>query len=205
MTSPSEMKLARCPFCQSSNVGLAAGPDAEWGYCKDCNAEGPWATDCTETDAIAAWNRRPLPPQIEEPEVVGYVSEHTLGELVAAGSGDIYSQEIEQDNIALIRLSDHSAIVEGLEKERDELRREAGELVVAQYAISAAEATILSLTKRLETAEEALKPFAALGQKAAWMDKPDDKQAWGFDWVNLTWGDFRRARSALSPEPGEAK
>jgi hypothetical protein len=60
-----------------------------------------------------------------------------------------------------------------------------------QRRAEAAEAEV----KRLR---EALEPFAALGEEASWMTKPDDAGAWGFDGVSLTWGDFRRARTTLS-------
>lgn len=56
---------------------------------------------------------------------------------------------------------------------------------------------ILSLIARVEQMEEALRPFARLGEEAKWLGHADDRQAWGFDNVNLMWGDFRKARHAL--------
>ena len=54
-------ELMACPFCGSADVGAAAGPDSEWVMCNACGAEGPWATDQTEAQAIAAWNTRATP------------------------------------------------------------------------------------------------------------------------------------------------
>lgn len=64
-----------------------------------------------------------------------------------------------------------------------------------------AETKLAALTKRVGELEGALEPFARIGKEAAWMSKTDDKQAWGFDGVNLSWGDFRRAIAALERQP----
>jgi hypothetical protein len=60
---------------------------------------------------------------------------------------------------------------------------------VNSYASSQAE---------IERLKVALEPFAKLGAEAAWLGKADDREAWGFDGIDLTWGDFRRAVAALS-------
>jgi hypothetical protein len=64
---------------------------------------------------------------------------------------------------------------------------------VNSYASSQAE---------IERLKKALEPFAKLGAEAAWLGKADDRQAWGFDGIDLTWGDFRRAVAALSGSKG---
>lgn len=70
----------------------------------------------------------------------------------------------------------------------------------AQIAVVLSRREATALLDRIEELEGAVAPFARLGDEAAWMEKPDDKLAWGFDGVNLSWGDFRRARKALSGE-----
>ena len=70
--------------------------------------------------------------------------------------------------------------------------------------------TIERLTAERDEAREALKPFAALYDESmrdfpdgsAKRERPDDMQAWGFNNVDLTWGDFRRAHSATESSNG---
>jgi hypothetical protein len=57
---------------------------------------------------------------------------------------------------------------------------------------------LASSQAEIERLRTALEPFAKLGAEAAWLGKADDRQAWGFDGIDLTWGDFRRAVAALS-------
>jgi hypothetical protein len=78
-----------------------------------------------------------------------------------------------------------ATIAAGILPDREAFGEEVYGLTYAE--ISAAIIRILEL-------EAALKPFAALGEQAAWLEKPDDKGAWGFD-------DFRRAISALGEQP----
>jgi hypothetical protein len=55
---------------------------------------------------------------------------------------------------------------------------------------------------RIAELEKALEPFASLGKQfnAAPFPRPDEWNVWGFNDVNLTYGDFRRAVAALTKE-----
>jgi hypothetical protein len=61
----SDVKLNPCPFCGSSNIqsdcfsvafGVPASSEDCFDYCKDCDAQGPAATDLSE--AHDRWNAR---------------------------------------------------------------------------------------------------------------------------------------------------
>src|ERR1041385_372708 len=54
---------ALCPFCDSSNIGIASDDEQEttcYGKCFDCGARGPSA--CDNETIVARWNRRPPVP-----------------------------------------------------------------------------------------------------------------------------------------------
>jgi hypothetical protein len=68
----------------------------------------------------------------------------------------------------------------------------------ARFIALANPTDILALIAKVDELQAALLPFAKLGDEASWLCRADAKQAWGFDNVNLTWGDFRKARAALS-------
>jgi hypothetical protein len=61
----SDMKLSPCPFCGSANIktdcfsaafSIPARSEDCFDYCKDCDAQGPAATDATQ--AHDRWNER---------------------------------------------------------------------------------------------------------------------------------------------------
>ena len=61
----SEIKLNPCPFCGGSNIqsdcfsaafSVPASAEDCFDYCKDCDAQGPAASDAT--DAHHRWNAR---------------------------------------------------------------------------------------------------------------------------------------------------
>lgn len=51
------MKLEHCPFCNGTKIDLALIGDEFAMRCSNCGASTGWYE--TETEAIAAWNRRP--------------------------------------------------------------------------------------------------------------------------------------------------
>jgi len=60
-------KPAPCPFCGSS----AYVESESCGYrvvCdnKECATQGPWPTDCTEAEALTAWNARTVQAELVE-------------------------------------------------------------------------------------------------------------------------------------------
>lgn len=73
---------------------------------------------------------------------------------------------------------------------------EAGYLRRHKDAVDRFEA-IATLTADLNAAREALKPFAAMADVPTYPRAPD-AFAWGFNDAELYWGDFQRARAALS-------
>lgn len=106
------------------------------------------------------------------------------------------------------------ARIEALESERDEARQSWQE-AIDMYQLEAARvgpaiAQLAAAEARCKRLEETLRPFEALYVESmrdypdgtAKHDRPDDRQAWGFNNANLMWGDFRRARLALQePKP----
>ena len=59
-TKVGAVELEPCPFCRSTNCSLSTRVGAwKFAYCPDCLTEGP-AMD-SDSDAIAAWNRRATP------------------------------------------------------------------------------------------------------------------------------------------------
>lgn len=50
-----------CPFCGSTHLESWDQPGIAWVACRDCGTEGPIHT--TETEAVAAWNRRAPAPK----------------------------------------------------------------------------------------------------------------------------------------------
>lgn len=253
-TSPSERKLAEGHYW----VRWGTNPAWDVMYWKDGllwdNADCGYGLENFEVGPRIQPPPSTSPPQIEGPEVVAWMYpcddedfDITRSPVTAKNLAQILPIE------ALVRLSDHSAIVEGLEKERDDVlgrkdqatnnaksqrfddiiamaSGEVLEYIVAQEdmldtvrawaghyrrivehnaAVTAkSEATILSLTKRLERAEEALRPFAAISDDYS-AEEDDDFQVWrDFDVLgaSLPLKHFRRARAALHPsETGEAK
>ena len=81
--------------------------------------------------------------------------------------------------------------------------------VDVEAELAAKDAAIERRVAERDEAREALKPFAALYTESmrdypdgtAKHERPDDRQAWGFNNANLMWGDFRRARQALKDAP----
>jgi Lar family restriction alleviation protein len=52
-------KIAPCPFCGSKEVVICrTNESACWVRCADCGGEAP--AKSTRTNAIAAWNNRPV-------------------------------------------------------------------------------------------------------------------------------------------------
>src|SRR5690554_5159148 len=76
------------------------------------------------------------------------------------------------------------AQIKAVERERDEAHNLAREYQRQRNGnfdrATTAETQLAALTKRVGELEGALEPFACLGKEAAWVSKPDDKQAWGF-------------------------
>ena len=56
--------------------------------------------------------------------------------------------------------------------------------------------------ERIAALEAGLKPFALLADELSidMSSKPDDRQIWGFNSAELTYGDFRRARTLIQGE-----
>jgi hypothetical protein len=64
--TPGAVEVTACPFCGST----AYVESESCGYrvvCdnKECATQGPWPTDCTEAEAITAWNTRATPPALQ--------------------------------------------------------------------------------------------------------------------------------------------
>lgn len=151
-------------------------------------------------------------------------TEFTLGASVMSGGEPMeeYSAEILSALVELRSLRStegKEGEIEQLKRERDEALKSASILLSAGkedlVLMEQAAATIRTGTSRAEAAEahvaklrEALEPFAALYVESmrdfpdgsSKTERPDDKQAWGFNNVDLTWGDFRRA-AALTRSP----
>jgi hypothetical protein len=118
-------------------------------------------------------------------------------------------------DIVAVERSEAAALITTLVEANAELTAERDDLaeIAAKYRIvcddrdswrrtaEQCKSESLAAERLLAEAREALKPFAALGEHAAWMEKPDDKGAWGFDDAMLTWGDFRKAHQALEAQP----
>lgn len=159
MTSPSEMKLLPCPFCGGEAFVGTTLDDSHYAMCR---ADDCWAMTGylgSEAEAVTAWNRRPLPPQIEGPEVVGrlltaygkvaeWPEKRMPGvDITTLGSG--FSDLLSLRNLvpeAVSAINTLSAIVEWLEKAREDYTAAAAEAVKANIA----------LTERLERAEAGL-------------------------------------------------
>lgn len=62
---PDKPDLLACPFCEGIKLqvsgGTAHSSDA-WVECSTCYAEGPYG--CSEIEAIALWNYRPIEERV---------------------------------------------------------------------------------------------------------------------------------------------
>jgi hypothetical protein len=98
-----------------------------------------------------------------------------------------------------------------MSKHSDELRDIANEHDLGPYGADI-KPSLRSAAAILDECEKALAPIRALADavfyvhKDGWVmndTKPDDRPLWGFDDVNLTYGDLRRARATLAKLRGE--
>lgn len=128
-------------------------------------------------------------------------------------AADLYANEIGALDEAAIALTAADASIAELTRERDEARdsyqrahqRAADNLRLA----NAAEAALAASQAEVERLREGLRPFARIMQEKLkdYQDgtpnegPADDKQAWGFNDIDLRWGDFRRARTLTADEP----
>lgn len=88
------------------------------------------------------------------------------------------------------------------------IQRHINSEIAATLRAQTAESQIVALKAERDGLVSALKPFAALytesmrdfpdGSHKA--ERPDDRHAWGFNNVDITWGDFRRAALEASKE-----
>jgi len=80
-------------------------------------------------------------------------------------------------------------------------------VAIARWNTRVADPHLSALQAELDELRKALEPFARVwDEQTRHEDLPpaaDNRNAWGFNGANVTWGDFRIARQALSAHRGE--